>query len=309
MRDTPATRALPSSSFYERIMAEMDQIGWDRVVNLDTELSSLSFAIVDAANREHVLRVMLDKALYPQVAPKCQMDLPNHVWPGASSQADTRPPKRRKHGPKLQRYDWDPVRSRMKDVIEFYERVVAQFQDFWDVMEDIDSHTWVLEPERPSRASKMRRIAVNTYCSMQIEVDPLKPRAIPVYRFLGAESEVASLIQNLVHAKEWNPRALLRHNLERAMRIEFAARPPEGSHANMDSACGICYTYALDGVIPDKVCDKCHRPFHTSCLSEWLQSDSSTKRSFGVLYGACPYCSHKITVSARISATDSSAVT
>lgn len=292
VRDTTLAKTLPTSAFYGRIMAEIDRIGWDRVVSLDLELSNLSFSITDDSKREHTLQMLLNDALYPQTAPECQIDLPS-----TASSNGSRNPKN--DSAVVQRYEWDPVHSHLKDVIDFYERIVARYQDFWTVMEDIDECTWVLEPDGPTRANKMRRIAVNTYCSMQIEVDPLKPRAIPTYRFLGAESEVAPLVQKLVHVKRWDPSALLRHNLESVLGIVFMKRPVDGSDTTMDNACGICYAYALDGMIPDKICDKCHRPFHGSCLSDWLQSDSSTKRSFGVLYGTCPYCSHKITVNAR----------
>ncbi len=39
----------------------------------------------------------------------------------------------------------------------------------------------------------------------------------------------------------------------------------------------------------------CGRPFHSQCLSEWLAAVPTTRRSFGMLFGTCPYCSHPIT--------------
>ena len=32
--------------------------------------------------------------------------------------------------------------------------------EFWEVLDEIDRRTWVLEPERPSRADTVRRIAI-----------------------------------------------------------------------------------------------------------------------------------------------------
>ena len=31
---------------------------------------------------------------------------------------------------------------------------------FWDVMDEIDEKTWVLEPEKPTRSATARRIAL-----------------------------------------------------------------------------------------------------------------------------------------------------
>lgn len=38
--------------------------------------------------------------------------------------------------------------------------IVEALAEFWAVMDEIDEHTWVLEPEKPSRADTMRRIAI-----------------------------------------------------------------------------------------------------------------------------------------------------
>ena len=38
------------------------------------------------------------------------------------------------------------------------------YADLWNVLDEIDEKTWVLEPEWPTRSSVMRRIAFGT-CS------------------------------------------------------------------------------------------------------------------------------------------------
>lgn len=35
--------------------------------------------------------------------------------------------------------------------------------EFWSVLDEIDEQTWVLEPEKPSRADTMRRIAIGNH--------------------------------------------------------------------------------------------------------------------------------------------------
>ncbi|EPQ19159.1 E3 ubiquitin-protein ligase FANCL, partial [Myotis brandtii] len=62
--------------------------------------------------------------------------------------------------------------------------------------------------------------------------------------------------------------------------------------------CGICYAYQLDGAIPDQVCDysQCGQPFHQICLYEWLRGLQTSRQSFNILFGECPYCSKPITL-------------
>lgn len=38
--------------------------------------------------------------------------------------------------------------------------IVEALAEFWAVMDELDEHTWVLEPEKPIRADTMRRIAI-----------------------------------------------------------------------------------------------------------------------------------------------------
>ena len=60
------------------------------------------------------------------------------------------------------------------------------------------------------------------------------------------------------------------------------------------SACGA-------GETPDASCPnpQCARPYHARCLREWLLSVSTSRKSFGVIFGECPYCSSPITVMMR----------
>ena len=66
--------------------------------------------------------------------------------------------------------------------------------------------------------------------------------------------------------------------------------------------CGICYSYRLETAVPENICDnsKCNKVFHSVCLTEWLRSIPTTRQSFDVLFGACPYCSTPISIKAQI---------
>jgi E3 ubiquitin-protein ligase FANCL len=138
---------------------------------------------------------------------------------------------------------------------------------------------------------------------------------------------------------EWRTGRCLRANLEAVLGMELpkkevgvgAAAAEEG----LSAECAICYAYRLPppgspraeaaaataaaaapvpmdiedrydqgeeaGEVPDLNCDNpaCSKPFHRRCLAEWLAADTSTRQSFGVLYGTCPYCSSPISVAAE----------
>ena len=89
-------------------------------------------------------------------------------------------------------------------------------------------------------------------------------------------------------------------NLEFILGMAFMS-PAEVDVETFSVECGICYTYKLDGKIPEKVCDdrRCGRPFHQSCLIEWIRALPETRQSFDMLFGECPYCSTPLNVKLR----------
>ncbi|KAH9380237.1 hypothetical protein HPB48_022148 [Haemaphysalis longicornis] len=70
------------------------------------------------------------------------------------------------------------------------------------------------------------------------------------------------------------------------------ADPPE----DVDCTCGICYSYFLEGHIPDTLCQNthCSKPFHQACLAEWMRSLPSIRQNFDMFFGECPYCSEGV---------------
>ncbi|KAJ1496170.1 WD-repeat region-domain-containing protein, partial [Baffinella frigidus] len=151
----------------------------------------------------------------------------------------------------------------------------------WTTLTQVRYPMKVLEPERPTRDAVLRRIAIGNHSSMQIDLDPLNPKGVPEVRFLGADSVISPLRDRLnQQLASWDPAALPRHNLQRILQIEFPSRKASELE-EMSVECAICYTYRLDGVLPDVVCDnpRCARPFHGSCLYEWLRSVPASRHS------------------------------
>ena len=72
--------------------------------------------------------------------------------------------------------------------------------------------------------------------------------------------------------------------------------------------CGICYSFNgsehetdpdPEMHMPDQVCPnaQCGKMFHKNCLVEWLRAVPSSRRSFGTIFGSCPYCCARLSVS------------
>nr|XP_024643545.1 E3 ubiquitin-protein ligase FANCL isoform X4 [Macaca nemestrina] len=263
----------PPPQFYSSLIEEIGTLGWDRLVYVDTCFSTIKLKAEDASGREHLITLKL-KAKYPAESPDCFVDFP---VPFSAS--------------------WAPQSS----LISIYSQFLAAIESlkaFWDVMDEIDEKTWVLEPEKPPRSATARRIALGNNVSINIEVDPRHPTMLPECFFLGADHVVKPLgikLSRNIHL--WDPENSVLQNLKDVLEIDFPARAIlEKSDFTMD--CGICYAYQLDGAIPDQVCDnsQCGQPFHQICLYEWLRGLLTSRQSFNIIFGECPYCSKPITL-------------
>uniref|UniRef100_F6XYY6 FA complementation group L n=2 Tax=Equus caballus TaxID=9796 RepID=F6XYY6_HORSE len=285
----------PPPQFYSSLIEEIETLGWDKLVYVDTSFSTIKLKAEDASGREHLITLKL-KAKYPAESPDCFVDLPVSFS-----------------------VSWTPQSS----LISIHSQFLAALESlktFWDVMDEIDEKTWVLEPEKPTRSATARRIVLGNNASINIEVDPMHPTMLPECCFLGADHVVKPLgikLSRNIHL--WDPENSLLQNLRDVLEIDFPARAIlEKSDFSRD--CGICYAYQLDGAIPDQVCDnsQCGQPFHQICLYEhisnlvlaqelfplllqkeikkWLRGLLTSRQSFNIIFGECPYCSKPITL-------------
>ncbi|KAM5228050.1 E3 ubiquitin-protein ligase FANCL [Ctenodactylus gundi] len=261
----------PPSQVYSVLIEEIETLGWDKLVYVDTCFSTIKLKAEDASGREHLITVKL-KMKYPTESPDCFVDLP---VPFSVS--------------------WTP-QSSLGSIHRQFLAAVESLKVFWDVMDEVDEKTWVLEPEKPTRSATTRRIALGNNASINVEVDPRHPTMLPECCFLGADHVVKPLgikLSKNIHL--WDAEKSLLQNLKDVLEIDFPARTIlEKSDFTMD--CGICYAYQLDGAIPDQVCDNAHcgQPFHQTCLYEWLRGLLTSRQSFNIIFGECPYCSKPI---------------
>ncbi|XP_048130743.1 E3 ubiquitin-protein ligase FANCL isoform X6 [Rhodamnia argentea] len=124
-----------SSSFCRKLYSEIEEVGWEHLVRLDDNLTFLSFRVLDASGRVHVMEVQVDKT-YPQCPPSISGDVP--------------------YIPKI---EWSAT-SRLKDAVIQFKKHVDTLEDFWSTLDDIDNSLWVVNPNFPCRAMCHRLVNI-----------------------------------------------------------------------------------------------------------------------------------------------------
>ena len=280
--EQPAT-TLRSTTLYEAVIAELDGIGWGRLLALNEALDELSLQVQDGAGRSHTLGLSLP-ADYPRSPPRAAAALPAPFelqWAAAPSGGGA---------------DYS-----LAGAMAQFSAELARHQPLWDELDDLDANCWVLEPAHPTRDVSSRRLALGQHCSLSVALHVAAPASLPELAFLGAERVIGPL-RRALNAKLhlWEPKRSVRLNLEAVLGVSFPT-PQAASSEGADeysSECAVCYTYRVDGKVPEVACDGCSKPFHTACLVEWLRAVPTTQTSFNRLYGECPYCQRPITVEA-----------
>uniref|UniRef100_A0A8C3LA20 E3 ubiquitin-protein ligase FANCL n=1 Tax=Chrysolophus pictus TaxID=9089 RepID=A0A8C3LA20_CHRPC len=259
--------------YYSCLVRDLEILGWNKVAYVDTGLTTIKLKAEDSRDRQHLITLKLN-AKYPTEPPDCIVDFPVQFA-----------------------ISWMPQDS-LVDIHNQFLAALESLKEFWDTMDEIDEKTWVLEPENPARCATSRRIAIGSNVSVNIEVDPRHPKMLPECYFLGADHVVNPLRTKLnSNMHLWDPEISLLQNLKDLLEIDFPSRAVlEKSDFTKD--CGICYAYRLNGTTPDQVCDepRCGQPFHQACLYEWLQGLPSSRQSFNVIFGECPYCNKPLTL-------------
>ncbi|XP_042495232.1 E3 ubiquitin-protein ligase FANCL isoform X1 [Macadamia integrifolia] len=271
-----------SLSFNRSVYSEVEEVGWEHLVRLGEDLTSLSFRILDKNGQVHIMEIRLPPN-YPKFPPSISADVPY-----------------------LFKLKW-LTNSRLKDVVHQFLEHLEKFQDFWSTLENIDRVLWVVDPRQPSRATSYRKINLGNDCCIVLYINAYDPRSLPECRFLGPDSIVDSMRKKWrSNGKRWMKDKPFPENLVSVLEIVLPG-PPDIQKDDQKFECGICYAQYLpidddlgakSGSCPDYTCDNanCSRAFHSLCLGDWLRSITTTRQSFDVLFGSCPYCSEPVAV-------------
>uniref|UniRef100_A0A0E0P0Q6 RING-type domain-containing protein n=1 Tax=Oryza rufipogon TaxID=4529 RepID=A0A0E0P0Q6_ORYRU len=257
------------AAFYSAVFAQIEEVGWERLVSGkgDGGVSCLVFRILDDQGRNHLLEITLPMN-YPSSPPCLVADVP--------------------YLPELQ---WSKG-SRLKDVVCQFQEHLKILQDYWSIMDDIDKVLWVVDPTKPTFAMSHRRIALDHYQSK--------------FNFITDSQYFKHII---VDGQFFSGSADKKFHENLSTVLDFALPPPPSVNIEDDEQvdCGICYAKHLpiddelgthSGGTTDYTCENpsCSRAFHSVCLRDWLRAITTTRQSFDVLFGNCPYCSDPVAV-------------
>ena len=103
----------------------------------------------------------------------------------------------------------------VRGAIAQFRAALGRHQLLWDMLDDLDRHAWVLEPQAPTRDCVLRRLAIGQHCSLQVGLHVEAPASLPTLQFLGAEKALAAYRDALnARLAHWLPGRCVRLNLE-----------------------------------------------------------------------------------------------
>ena len=207
----------------------------ESVKSIDQDFKQIVLKHTDEGDREHHLAIQLDSQ-----PPTYVCDLPQQL------QIDNE-------------NTWS-----CQAVLKSFREVISQYQALWDVLDDIDSNCWVIEPEPFSRGAVHRRIVLKEDVSLIVTLDPSQPTSLPRCRFLGSAKSIQPF-QNLLDERvdDWDPALGVVENLGSILDLELLSKPTGGENA-ISIDCGVCYCYDMMGQIPEISCNNetCKQLFH-----------------------------------------------
>jgi len=110
-------------------------LGWNHVHEISDDFSKLSLEVEDSSKRQHIMLLEFTPK-YPAVPPRISCTLPhafNLLWTQTSD---------------------------LKNVCKQFTSALQQYQRFWDDVEELKCHAWILEPEYPNYAATTFRLAL-----------------------------------------------------------------------------------------------------------------------------------------------------
>ncbi|CAL1578555.1 unnamed protein product [Knipowitschia caucasica] len=75
VQNRPEPLSIPRPQSYSDLLSELETLGWDKLLFIDSDFRTLRLKADDAAGRGHVLTVKL-KPKHPSEAPECTADVP-----------------------------------------------------------------------------------------------------------------------------------------------------------------------------------------------------------------------------------------
>uniref|UniRef100_A0A8C1ZQ28 FA complementation group L n=1 Tax=Cyprinus carpio TaxID=7962 RepID=A0A8C1ZQ28_CYPCA len=202
LKSQPGCQFFSPPQYYSQLITEIEILGWDKMLFIDAEFCTLKLKAEDSAGHQHAITVKLKSKVKPRVKPYfISYFLSISFVPLVIMWA---------------------TESTLANVHSQFLLNVEALSEFWSMLDEIDKQTWVLEPEKPTKADSMRRIAIGNNVSIKVQIDPRHPKMLPECCLLGAEHVVTPLRNKLnANMHLWNPDCSVLQNMKDVLEIEF----------------------------------------------------------------------------------------
>ncbi|KAM9944590.1 hypothetical protein ACTFIT_009300 [Dictyostelium discoideum] len=250
---------LPFDTF-SLISNEIDEIGWNKVINIDKSLSSFEIMLLDIKEREFIVEFSIPIG-YPTQFPFVKCDLPlnstefitklRSINTSTNDNSFYNNNKNNNNNFENNNNNNNNNSISISNILKKIQIMIDyEYQEFFNFMEEIDSESWVLEPINPRRSSIFRRIAIGNGCSICFEVNPNQPRIAP-YKvdFIGPSSKTQPLHQlwnKKYSAQQWFERSSPIDNFQKMLELSFPLKSMDNTLIEeIIIQCSICYTHHL----------------------------------------------------------------
>ncbi|XP_046546100.1 E3 ubiquitin-protein ligase FANCL-like isoform X2 [Haliotis rubra] len=197
-----------TSRLASHVLAEMKEIGWDKVDSVDETFQQLTLTLCDTAGRKHVL--LLNLSPQKEASEMCTVHLPI---------------------PADFNINQDEQVS-LQDLMNQFRVMVNKCEDFWEMMYEIDQNTWVLEPEKPGPSVCHRRLA--------LDVAPLRERLNKHVHQWNVHCSILENLQTVLETTLPSPKTSSREKFTLECGICYSYRLGEAIPDNVcgDQCCG-----------------------------------------------------------------------
>ncbi|KAF9932100.1 hypothetical protein FBU30_008914 [Linnemannia zychae] len=140
-----------SLRYWTHVMEQLDSLGWERITHVNQDLSQIQIELCDASQRRHLITARFPWSYPTMPLTIAPLEIPEFGDDQLAAQ----------HGLNNSNVSLK-YEGELNAAVRRAELQLEVFQAFWDVMQDFDKNTWVIDPEKPTRADKMRRCALGT---------------------------------------------------------------------------------------------------------------------------------------------------
>jgi len=236
---------------------------------------------------------------------------------GDDNQEDVKPSasKKRRTRPNHDEEDSTLLTSYLEQEFRRFCTKIDSYQPLYEELAALDANGQVLDEMVSPWTVHYRRLHVTDQVSVVVTLHTVQPRQQPPtnLQWVGRGREAFT---SQFDVSRWKPDRSVLDNLDECCGATLPRRVPsdDGINASNEAGsrdCAICYSQELlvvntDGTEageagrrPRIQCETCQRLFHGVCLRKWLDSLLTSRISFDMVIGNCPYCKQPITAPMR----------